>query len=155
MPVSVIIGGEAPTTGVLVLGDILAGSNKVNIETVRINQNPPDMPCEIITIVEGRTSRKAYTCDLSPVPASGSVTISDYNALKIAGINVRVLNRKVCPGGTGFSTVTVLDEGVMADPDLNIAGERTVLTVSGLTEDVTVSITIEAQADELSVTSAV
>jgi len=148
IPVSVIIGGEAPTTGVLVLGDILAGSNKVNIETVRVRQNPPDMPCEIITIVEGRTSRKAYTCDLSPVPVSGSVTISDYNALKIAGINVRVLNRKVCPGGTGFSTMTVLDEGVMADPDLNIAGERTVLTFSGLTEDVTVSITIEEQADD-------
>ena len=148
IPVLVTIGGAPPATGVLVLGDILAGSNKVNVETVRIDQNPPAMPCEIITIVERKTTRKAYTCDLSPIPASGSVTISDYNALKIAGHNVRVLNRKVCPGGTGFSTVTVLDEGVMADPDLNIAGERTVLTFSGLIEDVTVPITIEEQADD-------
>lgn len=147
MPVWVIIGGLPPATGVLVAGDILAGSNKVNVETVRIQQNPPDMPCEIITIVEGRTSRKAYTCDLTPIPSNGSITISDYNALKITGHTSTVLNRKVCPGGTAYSTMTVLDEGVMADPDMGIAGERTVLTFSGLSENVTVPITIEKQAD--------
>jgi type IV pilus modification protein PilV len=148
IPVWIVIGGSLPAAGALVSGDILAGSNKVNVETVRIRQNPPDMDCEIITIVEGRTSRKAYTCDLSPIPANGSITISDYNALKIAGRNTTVLNRKVCPGGTGFSTVTVIDDGVIADPDLNITGERTVLTFSSLSENVTVPITIEEQADD-------
>jgi hypothetical protein len=147
IPVSIVIGGSLPADGALVSGDILAGSNKVNVETVRIRQNPPDMDCEIITIVEGRTSRKAYTCDLSPIPANGSITISDYNALKIAGIHATVLNRKVCPGGTGFSAMTVIDDGVIADPDLNITGERTVLTFSSLSENVTVPITIEEQAD--------
>jgi len=147
IPVLVLIGGSPPAVGALVSGDILAGSNKVNVETVRVSQNPPDIPCEIITIVEGRTSRKAYTCDLSPIPSNGSVTISDYNALKITGNSFTVLNRKVCPGGAGFSTVTVLDEGVMADPDMGIPGERTVLTFSGLSENVTVPITIEEQAD--------
>ena len=147
MPVWVNIGGSPPSAGVLVAGDILAGSNKVNVETVRIQQNPPDMPCEIITIVDGRTSRKAYTCDLSPIPSNGSVTISDYNALKKRGQTSTVLNRKVCPGGTASSTLTVLDEGVVADPDMGIAGERTVLTFSGLSENVTLPITIEEQAD--------
>ena len=148
IPVWVLIGGQPPAAGALVLGDILAGSNKVNVETVRVQQNPPDIPCEIITIVEGNTSHKAYTCDLSPIPVNGSITVSDYNALKITGNNVTVLNRKVCPGGTGFSTMEVIDEGVMADPDLNIAGERTVLTFSSLSENVTVPITIEEQADD-------
>ena len=148
IPVVVVIGGTPPAAGALVLGDILAGSNKVNVETVRIRQNPPDMLCEIITIVEGRTSRKAYTCDISPIPATGSITISDYNALKIMGNSTRVLNRKVCPGGTGFSTVEVIDDGVMADPDLYVVGERTVLTFFGLSDNVTVPITIEEQTDD-------
>jgi hypothetical protein len=125
----------------------LPGSNKVNVETVRIRQNPPNIPCEIITIVEGQTSRKAYTCDLNPIPSNGSITISDYNALKITGNTSTVLNRKVCPGGTGFSGVSVIDEGVMANPDLGIAGERTVLTFSALSANVTVPITIKEQAD--------
>ena len=148
IPVSVLIGGLPPAAGALVYGDILAGSNKVNIETVRILQDPPDMPCEIITIVEGQTSRKAYTCDLSPITANGSITISDYNALKITGNSATVLNRKVCPGGTGFSAVMVIDEGIMADPDLNMAGERTIVTFTGLSENVTVPITIEEQGDD-------
>jgi prepilin-type N-terminal cleavage/methylation domain-containing protein len=147
LPVQVLIGGSPPAAGAAVLGDILAGSNKVNVETVRIRQNPPNIPCEIITIVEGQTSRKAYTCDLNPIPSNGSITISDYNALKITGNTSTVLNRKVCPGGTGFSGVSVIDEGVMANPDLGIAGERTVLTFSALSANVTVPITIKEQAD--------
>lgn len=148
LAVLVEIGGTPPSAGALVLGDILAGSNKVNVETVRIRQNPPDIPCEIITIVEGHTSRKAYTCDLSPIPTNGSITISDYNALKIAGNSVTVLNRKVCPGSTAFSSMQVIDEGIMANPDLAIAGERTVLTFNALSSNVTMPITIEEQADD-------
>ena len=148
LPVLVLIGGTPPTAGALVLGDILAGSNKVNVETVRISQNPPDVPCEIVTIVEGRTSRKAYTCDLSPIPTTGSITVSDYNAIKIAGNSVTVLNRKVCPGSTAFSSMQVIDEGIMANPDLAIAGERTVLTFSALNSNVTMPIIIKKQAND-------
>ncbi len=147
LPVLVIIGGTRPAVGALVTGDILAGSNKINVETVRIRQNPPNVPCEIITIVEGHTSRKAYTCDLNPIPTNGSITISDYNALKITGSSSTVLNRKVCPGGSAYGTLTVIDEGVMANPDLGIAGERTVLTFYGLSANTTIPITIQDEAD--------
>ena len=147
--VTVVIGGNPPAAGVLVLGDINAGSNQINVETVRIAQNPPDVNCEIITIVAGNTSQKAYVCDLAAVSglANGTVTITDYNALKITGSSTTVLNRKVCPDGTAFSSMQVFDDGVMADPDLGIVGERTVLTFINLGADATVNITIEKETD--------
>lgn len=147
MPVQVIIGGTQPATGVLVMGDINAGSNQINVETVRVEQNPPDISCEIITIVEGNSSRKTYLCDLSPVPSNGSVIITDYNAVKVLPFSTTVLNRKVCTDSTAFSSVQVIDDGVMADPDLGIDGEVTVLTFSSLSVNATVNITIEAEAD--------
>ena len=42
----------------------------------------------------------------------------------------------------------VIDEGIMANLDLAIAGERTVLTFSALSSNVTIPITIEEQADD-------
>jgi hypothetical protein len=145
--VDVNIGGTPPASGVLVLGDIDAGSNQINVETVRIEQNPPMISCEIITIVEGNSSRKTYLCDLSPSPSYGTVTITDYNALKITGNSTTVLNRKVCTDSTAFSTMVVIDDGVMADPDLLIKGEHTVLTFSNLSVNATVDITIEKEND--------
>lgn len=147
LPVAVLIGGTAEVTGVLVQGNIYAGSNKVNIETVRLQQNPPDVACDIETIVDGRSMQKSYTCDLSPSPVTGTVTISDYNALKIAGPNRTVLNRKVCTDSTDFSSIQVIDEGIMADPNMAVLGERTVLTFYSLSADATVNITIEEQDD--------
>ena len=147
LPVLVLIGGNPPAVGVLVLGEINAGSNQVNVETVRIQQDPPNVPCEIVTIVSGNSSQKTYVCDLSPVPANGTVTITDYNALKITGGSSTVLNRKVCASGAAFSSIQVVDDGVMADPDLDIMGEHTVLTFSNLSLEATVDITIEKEAD--------
>ena len=145
--VVVWIGGSPEAAGVLVQGNIYAGSNKVNVETVRVRQNPPNVACEIDTITEGRSTQKTYSCDLSPSPANGTVTITDYNGLKIAGINRTVLNRKVCTDSSDFSSIQIIDEGVMADPDLGIVGERTVLTFYNLDVDATVNITIEEQDD--------
>ena len=105
------------------------------------------MPCNITTIVNGQTSQKTYVCDLVPAPAYGTVTISDYNALKITGPTSTVLNRKVCASGSAFSSMQIIDDGVMADPDLAITGEQTVLTFSGLAVDATVNIVIESQTD--------
>ena len=147
IPVLVLIGGTPPAAGVLVLGDINAGSNQINVETVRVSQDPPSVPCEIITIVDGNTSRKTYTCDLSPIPSNGTVTITDYNALKITGQSSTVLNRKVCPDGAAFSSMQVIDDGIMADPDMLITGEKTILTFSSLSLNATVHITIENEAD--------
>jgi len=147
IPVEVYIGGSTKVKGVLVQGDIYAGSNKVNIETVRIQQNPPLVACEINTIIDGRSTQKIYVCDLTPVPTNGTITITDYNALKTAGNNTTVLNRKVCTISTDFSSMEIFDEGVVADPDLGITGERTVLTFSNRRFDATVNITIEEQGD--------
>lgn len=145
--VRVLIGGTPPATGVLVLGNIDAGSNQINVETVRVNQSSPAIDCEIITIVNGNSSQKTYICDLSPSPSNGSVTITDYNAEKILPSSVTVINRKVCASGSAFSSMQVLDDGVMADPDLGILGERTVLSFSNLSTDATVNIIIEDEAD--------
>ena len=147
IPVEVSIGGTQVATGVSVQGSIYAGSNKVNVETVRLQQNPPDVACEINTIVEGRSTQKTYSCDLSGSPANGTVTITDYNGLKVAGINRTVLNRKVCTDSTDFSSLQIFDEGIVADPDLGVIGERTVLTFFNLGVDATVNITIEEQDD--------
>ena len=147
IPVDVRIGGTPPAAGVLVLGNISAGSNRINVETVRVDQNPPDAPCTITTIVDGHDTQKAYVCDLTPVPANGTVTISDYNALKITGNSSRVLNRKVCTSSNAFGSMQVIDDGVMADPDLNIRGEHTVMTFSNLLDDATVNIIIESEDD--------
>ncbi|MDX1697737.1 MAG: hypothetical protein R3308_05585, partial [Thiohalobacterales bacterium] len=143
MPVRVTIGGNPPANGVLVTGDINAGSNQINIETVRVQQNPPDIPCSIVTI----DSQKVYYCDLVPAPANGTVTISDYNGLKVTGNSTTVLNRKVCASGTAYASMQVVDDGVVANPDLGVLGERTVLTFSNLGVDATVDITIEEQDD--------
>jgi prepilin-type N-terminal cleavage/methylation domain-containing protein len=149
IPVSVIIGGSPPATGVLVLGRINAGSNRINVETVRVKQNPPDVDCEIITIVTGQTSQKAYVCDLLSDDESSSrtVTFTDYNALKITGQTSEVLNRKVCTDSTAFSSMQVIDDGTVADPDLGITGEVTVLTFASLWVITLVDITIESEAD--------
>ena len=145
--VSVNIGGNPPANGRLVLGNINAGSNRINVETVRVAQNPPFMDCEIITVVDGRTSHKAYVCDLAAYAgvASGTVRITDYNALKITGNSSTVLNRKVCTDSTPFTGMQVFDNGTVADPDMGVMGESTVLTFSGLDADATVNITIEEE----------
>ena len=150
IPVSVIIGGSPPAAGVLVLGRINAGSNRINVETVRVKQNPPNVNCEIITTVTGKTSQKAYVCDLFSIDefSSRTVTYTDYNALKIMGINSEVLNRKVCTDSAAFSSMQVIDDGIIADPDLNITGEVTVLTFASLGANATVDITIESEADD-------
>lgn len=147
IPVQVTIGGTPPAAGVLVQGNIDAGSNQINVETVRVKQNPPDVSCEISTIVSGNSSQKTYLCDLNPSPANGTVTVSDYNALKVTGPTSTVLNRKACPSGAAFSSMQVIDNGVMADPDLAITGEHTVLTFSNLSVDATVNITIVKETD--------
>lgn len=147
LPVSVNIGGSAVGIGVLVQGDIYAGSNMVNVETVRIRQNPPMAACEINTIVNGNSTQKTYVCDLTPVPTNGSITITDYNALKTSGRTTTILNRKVCTDSADFSSMQVFDEGIVADPDLYITGERTVLTFSNRSSDAFVNITIEEQND--------
>ncbi|MCW8925272.1 MAG: prepilin-type N-terminal cleavage/methylation domain-containing protein, partial [Xanthomonadales bacterium] len=85
IPVRVVIGGTPPAIGGQVLGDIFAGSNKINVETVRVSQNPPAIPCDLVTVTQGHTTSKTYTCDLYPIPVTGTVTISDYNAVKVTG----------------------------------------------------------------------
>lgn len=149
IPVSVVIGGNLPTTGILVMGDIYAGSQQINVETVRAQQNPPDAGCEITTIAVRNSSQKAYVCYLEAVDglASGTVTFSDYNALAVTGLFSTVLNRKVCAGSTAFSSIQVIDDGIMADPDLGIAGEITVLTFTSLAADASVDITIKNETD--------
>lgn len=149
IPVSVVIGGNLPGTGLLVLGSINAGTHRINVETVRAKQNPPDVNCEIITTVIHNSSSKAYVCDLESVGglASGTVTFTDYNALKITGPVSTVLNRKVCTDSTAYSSMQVIDDGIMADPDLGIAGEVTVLTFTNLAADETVNITIKSETD--------
>jgi type IV pilus modification protein PilV len=144
IPVTVVIGGNPPADGFQVQGNIMAGSNQINVETVRVQQDPPLQTCEIISIQSGNTTQKGYVCDLTIVngTASGSVTFSDYNALKITGSGSTVLNRKVCPGQTGYASILVIDDNTVADPDLGIAGERTVVSYSGLVEDTTLDITI-------------
>ncbi|MGD9264858.1 MAG: hypothetical protein PVJ71_03665, partial [Lysobacterales bacterium] len=74
-------------------------------------------------------------------------TISDYNGLKVTGNSSTVLNRKVCASGTAYASMQVVDDGVVANPDLGIPGERTVLTFSYLDVDATVNITIEEETD--------
>jgi len=145
--VTVNIGGNPPAIGRLVQGNINAGSNRINVETVRIAQNPPSMDCEIITVVDGRTSHKAYVCDLQAYAgvASGTVRITDYNALKIAGKKIWVLNRKVCTDSAPYTGIQVFDNGTVADPDLGITGESTLLTFANLGADATVNITIEEE----------
>jgi len=147
IPVTVVIGGNPPTDGFLVQGNIMAGSNQINVETVRVQQDPPLQTCEIISIQSGNTTQKGYVCDLTIVngAASGSVTFSDYNALKITGAGSTVQNRKACPGQTGYASILVIDDGTVANPDLGIAGERTVVNYSGLAQDTTLDITIVAE----------
>ncbi|NNL94105.1 MAG: prepilin-type N-terminal cleavage/methylation domain-containing protein [Xanthomonadales bacterium] len=147
-PVLVDIGGTPPAAGILVLGDINAGSNQINVETVRVTQNPPAVNCEIVSIVDGNSTQKAYVCDLalSGGAASGTVTVKDYNALKVTGNSVTVLNRKVCTDNAAYVSLQVFDDGVMADPDLGIPGEVTVMTFSGLSEDTTINLTIVKQS---------
>lgn len=147
MPVQVRIGGTPPANGAQVIGDIYAGSSQINVETVRLQQNKPPMDCEIITIVNGNSSQKAYVCDLYEVPVvNGTVTVSDYNATKVA-VETTVLNRKVCTDSTEFTSVQVVDDNTVADPDLNVAGETTVFTFSNLSVGVTMHITIVDQED--------
>lgn len=152
IPVTVSIGGNPPASGVLVLGNIDAGSNQINVETVRVKQTNPAVNCEIISIVSGSSTQKAYVCDLakSGATASGSVTFTDYNAVKVTGSSTTVLNRRVCPVGTAFDSMQVFDDGVAANPDLGIIGERTVLHFSGLTADTTVDVVIKKQTDACS-----
>jgi len=149
IPVTVNIGGNPPASGILVLGNINAGSNQINVETVRVHQSPPDVNCEIISVTSGNNVNSAYVCDLaiSVGVASGTVTFTDYNAVKVTGNSTTILNRKVCPSGEAFSIMQVYDDGMAADPDLGVVGERTVLSFSGLAEDTTVHITIEKQTD--------
>jgi type IV pilus modification protein PilV len=144
IPVTVQIGGNPPADGYLVFGSIRAGSNQVNVETVRVMQDPPLQSCEIVSIASDDTTEKGYVCDLTIVDgtASGSVTFSDYNALKITGGGSTVQNRKVCPGQTGYASMLVIDDNTVADPDLGMAGERTVVNYSGLVQDTTLDITI-------------
>jgi len=140
MPVTVFIGGSPPATGVYVIGDILAGSNKINVETVRVLlQDPPDTNCEII-------AASAYRCDLYPTPVNGTVTFTDYNAVKVTNV-ITVLNRKVCTDNAAYSSIQVVDNGIMADPDLNIIGEHTVMTFSNLDVDTTINIIIVDEDD--------
>jgi len=148
IPVKVVIGGTPPASGILVQGNINAGTSQINVETVRIRQYSPDIDCEIISIVSGHTSQKAYTCDLeeyAPGVATGTVTVSDYNAVKVTGSTSTVLNRKVCYNGTDVSSTQVLNDGVMADPDLAVTGEVTVLSFTNLAANTVVDITIANQ----------
>ncbi|MGA9575911.1 MAG: prepilin-type N-terminal cleavage/methylation domain-containing protein [Lysobacterales bacterium] len=147
MPVSLDIGGLPRTNGALVYGDIKAGSNQINIETVRVKQNPPAMSCEIETIVENNKARKAYTCDLYPVPVIGTISVSDYNGLKVTGSSTTVLNRKVCTDSTAFSGVQVTGDNTVANPDSGITGELTIFTFSNISQNVILHMTIVAQAD--------
>lgn len=147
IPVNVNIGGSPPTNGALVHGDINAGSSQINVETVRLKQNPPNMNCEIETIVENNQARKAYTCDLYPLPVSGTVTVSDYNGLKVTGNTSTILNRKVCTDSTAFSLVQVSGDNTVANPDLGITGEITIFSFSSISDDVVMDITIVKQTD--------
>jgi type IV pilus modification protein PilV len=146
MPVRVVIGGSLPAIGAQVTGNIYAGSNKVNVETVRLQQNPPDIDCEIITIVDGNSTQKAYVCDLYPTPVTGTITVSDYNATKVTNV-VTVLNRKVCPDSALYFSMEVFNDNTVADPDLNFPGETTVFTFSSLVDAISMNITIEEEAD--------
>ena len=149
IPVTVVIGGNPPAAGIRVMGDIDAGSHQVNVETVRARQDPPVMNCEIISTVVVNKVQKAYRCDLATVDglANGTVTISDYNSLKVTGAGVTVLNRKVCVDNEAFSIIRTYDDGVMANPDLDIPGEVTVMTFTDLAEDTTINLTIEKEND--------
>jgi len=147
MPVSVVIGGTQPAQGAQVTGSIFAGSNKVNVETVRMQQDPPDIDCEIVTTGNGDSSQKAFVCDLYPTPANGTVTVSDYNAIKVTGPVTTVLNRKVCTNSTAFVSMQVFDDNTVANPDSNFPGETTMFTFTNLNDAVTMDITIVDQAD--------
>ncbi len=149
IPVKVVIGGTPPASGILVQGNINAGTSQINVETVRVRQHSPDIDCEIITITSGHTAQKAYTCDLETYAglATGTVTITDYNALKVTGNSSTVLNRQVCYSGADVSSVQVVDDGVLANPDLGIAGEKTVLSFTNLAANTTADITIVNQGD--------
>ncbi|MGD8385468.1 MAG: type IV pilus modification protein PilV [Lysobacterales bacterium] len=149
IPVKVVIGGTPPASGILVQGNINAGTSQINVETVRVRQYAPNIDCEIITITSGHTAQKAYTCDLETYAglATGTVTISDYNALKVTGNSSTVLNRQVCYSGVDVSSVQVVDDGVLANPDQDITGEVTVLGVTNLAANTTIDITIVNQGD--------
>ena len=77
-----------------------------------------------------------------------TVTISDYNALKVTGQSSTVLNRTVCADNASYSSITVYDDGVMADPDLLITGEVTVFGFSSLVSNTTINLTIVKDGDE-------
>jgi type IV pilus modification protein PilV len=147
IPVNVVIGGTPPASGILVQGNISAGTSQINVETVRVRQHSPDIDCEIITITSGHTAQKAYTCDLETYAglATGTVTISDYNALKVTGNSSTVLNRQVCYSGADVSSVQVIDDGVLANPDQSVTGEVTVLGFTNLAANTTVDVTIVNQ----------
>jgi type IV pilus modification protein PilV len=141
--VNVNIGLDPVAAGVGINGTVIASKGSINVESVRFYVNPPGEDCSLFT---NELGQRIYFCDMDDAGTgtvtSGWIRISDYNATKIKGQNITILNRSVCAYSTGAFTTTVTDEGLVANPDLNIVGETTTFSFANLSADLDIDILI-------------